>query len=274
MSRHAAPARRGRPTDSITVGDIVARYGVARYGVGGARRAHHARRRSGPALPSLSLTARPMLAATVVLSTATALEVPHLVTDAGRASQPRGVSSPAATAPATPTSTPQPRAPARTARVSRGTKRTVLRAVRKPGHSVPGVWVRPNAGPESSCFCRRWGTMHWGVDLAGPLGSPILAAGDGTVLRAGPAEGFGNWVVIQHANGDVSIYGHMRYYFVHAGEAVRAGQRIALVGSEGHSTGPHLHFEIHRGGLDGAKIDPVPWLAARGIRVGAYEPNG
>ena len=144
----------------------------------------------------------------------------------------------------------------------------------KPGQTVPGTWILPNGGPMTSCFCMRWGTLHPGIDLAGKLGSPILAVGDGTVLQAGPAEGFGNWVVIQHANGDVSIYGHMKYFFVHAGQKVTAGEKIAVVGDQGFSTGPHLHFEVHQGGLAGPKIDPVPWLRARGIIVGPMNKNG
>ena len=77
-------------------------------------------------------------------------------------------------------------------------------------------------------------------------------------IKAGPASGFGNWVVIQHSNGDVSIYGHMKYFFVHAGQKVKAGEKIAVVGDQGFSTGPHLHFEVHQGGLDGTKINPIP----------------
>jgi murein DD-endopeptidase MepM/ murein hydrolase activator NlpD len=128
-------------------------------------------------------------------------------------------------------------------------------------------WVRPGTGVLTSCFCQRWGTFHYGIDLAAPYGSPIYAAGDGVVIKAGPASGFGYWVVIQHANGDVSIYGHMYKYLVREGERVQAGQLIALVGSEGHSTGPHLHFEVHIGGLDGVRVDPVPWLAERGVTI-------
>jgi murein DD-endopeptidase MepM/ murein hydrolase activator NlpD len=143
----------------------------------------------------------------------------------------------------------------------------------RPGQTVPGVWVRPNVGGMSSCFCERWGTLHAGIDLTGPLGSPILAVGDGVVIKAGPADGFGNWIVIQHSNGDVSIYGHMRYLDVAAGQRVKAGQTIALVGNEGQSTGPHLHFEVHPGGLEGTAVDPVPWLRARGITI-AIDPRG
>ena len=144
----------------------------------------------------------------------------------------------------------------------------------KPGQTVPGTWILPNGGPMTSCFCMRWGTLHAGIDLAGPLGSPILAVGNGTVIAAGPASGFGNWVVIQHSNGDVSIYGHMKYFFVHKGQKVTAGEKIAVVGDQGFSTGPHLHFEVHKGGLAGPKIDPVPWLRARGITVGPLNKNG
>ena len=138
------------------------------------------------------------------------------------------------------------------------------------GKVVAGTWVIPTHGRYTSCFCTRWGSFHAGIDLAAPLGTPIVAVGDGTVIKAGPASGFGNWVVLAHANGDVSIYGHMRHYFVKVGDVVHAGQVIALVGAEGQATGPHLHFEVHRGGLAGTKVDPVPWLRVRGIVVGPY----
>jgi murein DD-endopeptidase MepM/ murein hydrolase activator NlpD len=114
----------------------------------------------------------------------------------------------------------------------------------------------------------RWGTMHWGLDLAAPLGTPIVAAADGVVLRAGPASGYGYAVYIQDADGNVQIYGHMRYMFVEAGDVVSAGDLIAKVGNQGQSTGPHLHFEIHEGGLNGDPIDPQEWLAERGVPVG------
>jgi murein DD-endopeptidase MepM/ murein hydrolase activator NlpD len=127
--------------------------------------------------------------------------------------------------------------------------------------------VLPTQGRLTTCFCMRWGQMHWGIDLAAPLGTPIYAASDGVVLRAGPATGFGNAVYIQDADGNVHIYGHMRYYDVRAGDVVHAGDQIAKVGSQGQSTGPHLHYEIHRGGMDGRRIDPEDWLAERGVNV-------
>ena len=135
------------------------------------------------------------------------------------------------------------------------------RAAREPD------FVIPTNGRMSTCFCARWGTMHWGIDLAAPLGTPIFAAADGVVLRAGPASGYGNAIYIQDADGNVEIYGHMKYYNVAAGDVVSAGEQIAKVGSQGQSTGPHLHFEIHVGGMNGKPTDPQKWLADRGLTV-------
>ncbi|MCW2523956.1 MAG: rane protein [Frankiales bacterium] len=141
------------------------------------------------------------------------------------------------------------------------------------GRTVAGTWVRPSEGEMSSCFCMRWGEMHEGIDLAGPLGSPIVAVGDGVVIEAGPSEGFGHWIVIQHSNGDVSIYGHMYSVLVSVGQVVHAGQLIAHIGADGEATGPHLHFGVRQGGMTGPYLDPVPWLTARGVAVGPYNPN-
>jgi murein DD-endopeptidase MepM/ murein hydrolase activator NlpD len=135
------------------------------------------------------------------------------------------------------------------------------RAAREP------TTVLPTPGRLTTCFCKRWGQMHWGIDLAAPLGTPILAATDGVVLRAGRASGYGNAVYVQDSDGNVEIYGHMRYMNVRAGDVVHAGDQIAKVGNEGQSTGPHLHFEIHRGGMQGRPTDPATWLAERGVEI-------
>ena len=128
--------------------------------------------------------------------------------------------------------------------------------------------VLPVAGARlTSTFGMRWGVLHAGIDLAAPLGTPEYAAMDGVVLRAGPASGFGLAVYIQHANGDVTVYGHMEKILVTEGQIVHAGQTIALLGAMGEATGPHLHFEVHVGGMMGTKIDPLPWLRARGVVV-------
>jgi murein DD-endopeptidase MepM/ murein hydrolase activator NlpD len=127
--------------------------------------------------------------------------------------------------------------------------------------------VLPTTGRLTTCFCMRWGQMHYGIDLAAPLGTQIVSATDGVVLRAGPATGFGNAVYIQDADGNVHVYGHMRYYSVRAGQIVHAGDPIAKVGNQGQSTGPHLHYEIRRGGPEGRAFDPIPWLADRGVHL-------
>jgi murein DD-endopeptidase MepM/ murein hydrolase activator NlpD len=119
----------------------------------------------------------------------------------------------------------------------------------------------------TTCFCMRWGVMHWGLDLAAPKGTPEYAAEDGVVLRAGSASGFGLAVYILGASGDVTVYGHMEKIMVEAGDIVTAGDTIALEGSRGQSTGPHLHFEVHQGGMNGKRIDPVEWLRERGVDI-------
>jgi cell wall-associated NlpC family hydrolase len=119
----------------------------------------------------------------------------------------------------------------------------------------------------SDPFGARGGT-HLGVDLAAPDGTPIFAVADGTVVAAGPASGFGNWIVIDSvdANGRPfsAVYGHEwdSGVLVRVGQQVRAGQQIGAVGSAGESSGPHLHFEIVPGGrfTGGHQIDPLPWL--------------
>jgi murein DD-endopeptidase MepM/ murein hydrolase activator NlpD len=126
----------------------------------------------------------------------------------------------------------------------------------------------PTQGRLTTCYCMRWGQMHYGLDLAAPLGTPIHSAADGVVIKAGRVSGFGNAVYIQDADGNVHVYGHMRYYDVRAGDIVHAGDQIAKVGNEGYSTGPHLHYEIHRGDIDGRPMDPQAWLADRGVSVG------
>jgi murein DD-endopeptidase MepM/ murein hydrolase activator NlpD len=128
-------------------------------------------------------------------------------------------------------------------------------------------YVRPARGTTSSCFGSRWGVTHYGVDIAAPIGTPVYAATDGVVQRAGTATGFGYAVYIRGDDGAVTVYGHVNEYYVSAGERVAAGERIAEVGNRGQSTGPHLHFEVHRGGIEGKRIDPLPWLRARGVDI-------
>ena len=126
--------------------------------------------------------------------------------------------------------------------------------------------VRPAEGSFTSGFGTRWGAQHKGVDIANAIGTPIHALAAGRVLEAGPASGFGQWVRLQHDDGTISVYGHVNRFFVTAGQRVAAGDEIAEIGNRGQSTGPHLHLEIWTS--SGNKIDPAPWLAARGISLG------
>ena len=119
----------------------------------------------------------------------------------------------------------------------------------------------------TSTFGARWGKFHEGIDLAAPMRTPEYAAADGVVLRAGAASGYGKAVYILHENGDVTVYGHMVKILVEPGQYVDAGETIALLGNEGHSTGPHLHFEVRIGGEDGRKVDPIGWLHDRGVEL-------
>lgn len=123
--------------------------------------------------------------------------------------------------------------------------------------------VAPAVGLLSSLFGPRWGSMHNGVDIAAPIGTPVAAVVDGTVIEAGPASGFGLWVRVAHDDGTVSVYGHVDTILSAVGQRVRAGDVIATVGNRGQSTGPHLHLEIWLPG--GEKIDPLGWLLARGV---------
>jgi murein DD-endopeptidase MepM/ murein hydrolase activator NlpD len=126
----------------------------------------------------------------------------------------------------------------------------------------------PTAGRVTSCYGPRWGTMHQGIDIAAPIGTPIHVPQDGVVLQAGPASGFGQAVYVQHGDGQITLYGHVNQFFVSAGQVVRAGDHIADVGNKGQSTGPHLHFEVHRGGLYASRVNPMPWLQSHGISLG------
>lgn len=183
--------------------------------------------------------------------------------------------SPAVAAP----SGPAVSAPRADSRVSRGDRTAIAGSISgaraaSAGAVTAGVdteavvtWALPVAAPNvSSCFGYRGGENHQGADLPKPLGTPIYAVGAGRVVAAGPASGFGYRIVIEHADGVTSTYGHMRYWDVEVGQQVRAGQQIAVVGNEGQSTGPHVHVEIR---TQGQTVDPSTFLRARGVELGS-----
>ncbi|MGQ9838378.1 MAG: LysM peptidoglycan-binding domain-containing protein [Cyanobacteriota bacterium] len=119
------------------------------------------------------------------------------------------------------------------------------------------VW--PVSGQITSGFGYRRGRLHAGVDIPGPVGSPIIAVMEGSVIFAGNGgDGYGNRVDIRHPNGLVTRYAHGYQIYVSNGQYVQQGQTIMSRGSTGWSTGPHLHFEVRPGG--GAPVDPRPYL--------------
>jgi murein DD-endopeptidase MepM/ murein hydrolase activator NlpD len=127
------------------------------------------------------------------------------------------------------------------------------------GASVPSSsgFIWPVSGPVTSTFGMRWGRMHEGIDIAATSGTPIRAPASGTVISAGWLGGYGNLIVIDHGGGLATAYAHMSGYAASSGQPVAQGQTIGFVGSTGHSTGPHLHFEVR---VNGAPVDPLGYL--------------
>jgi murein DD-endopeptidase MepM/ murein hydrolase activator NlpD len=141
------------------------------------------------------------------------------------------------------------------------------------GGQVTGGWARPVSGRISSNYggrvapCSGCSSFHEGVDLAAGCGAPIYAAHAGTIAYAGLYGGYGNYIRINHGGGVTTAYGHIvdGGILVSSGQQVGAGQVIARVGSTGHSTGCHLHFEVR---INGTPTDPVRYMAARGVSLG------
>ena len=114
----------------------------------------------------------------------------------------------------------------------------------------------------TSGFGMRWGSMHPGQDFAVPVGTPVKAMSSGTVIFAGWQGGYGNKVEIQYWDGTVSWFCHNSKLLVTQGEKVTPGELVSMSGNTGHSTGPHIHVEIHP--QDGSPVSPLPWLKKMG----------
>ncbi len=127
------------------------------------------------------------------------------------------------------------------------------------GLSTGFIW--PADGVFTSGYGWRWGRIHAGIDIAAPVGTPILAAASGVIEYATWNDGgYGNMIDIRHADGTITRYAHMNELYVKEGQTVSQGQTIGAMGSTGFSTGPHLHFEIRPNG--GSAIDPMAFLAS------------
>jgi len=135
---------------------------------------------------------------------------------------------------------------------------------------VAPTHVQPVPGPVSSTFGPRWGRLHAGIDFAVPVGTRVRAIAAGVVVsRSYDAGGYGYHVVVRHPDGTSSLYAHLSTVR-ELGHRVVVGQVVGRSGNTGHSTGPHLHFEMRR---NAHPFDPQPWLARRGIEV-QPEPRG
>jgi len=154
-----------------------------------------------------------------------------------------------------------------------GLGRFVERALEAYGRTP----IQPVSGAVSSSFGPRPDPLegeehfHKGLDIAAPAGSPVKAVAAGRVVFSGRAEGFGNLVTLDHGDGLMTRYAHNGANLVSVGERVAAGQEIALVGTSGRSTGPHLHFEVLRGGQP---IDPMSAISLAKEKSGLADGAG
>ncbi|MFF4015101.1 M23 family metallopeptidase [Streptomyces sp. NPDC001843] len=148
-------------------------------------------------------------------------------------------------------------------------------AAAKPAAKAP-AWVDPvknytlTAGFDQAGS--HWMHRHSGQDFAVPIGTEVVAAHGGTVVKAGgwgagDGPAYGNAIVIKHADGQYSQYAHLSRIDVRIGQVVTTGQHIAESGNTGNTTGPHLHFEIRTTPNYGSAIDPVAFLRAKGVKV-------
>jgi murein DD-endopeptidase MepM/ murein hydrolase activator NlpD len=126
-----------------------------------------------------------------------------------------------------------------------------------PPSSGSTTFIWPLSGPITSPFGMRWGTLHPGIDIGVPTGTPIHAAAAGKVIWCGWMSGYGNLVMIDHGGGLATAYGHQSRIAASCGESVAQGQLIGYVGCTGFCTGPHLHFEIR---VNGSPVDPLGYL--------------
>ncbi|AWW38677.1 peptidase M23 [Streptomyces sp. AS58] len=137
--------------------------------------------------------------------------------------------------------------------------------------SLPPPWVAPVETYEMSAEFgsggSHWARRHTGQDFAVPIGTPVRAVGEGTVMKVSCGGAFGIQILIAHPEGYYTHYAHLASVAVDQGDRVGPGQWIGQAGTTGNSTGPHLHFEVRVTPQLGSGVDPVPWLAARGVHL-------
>jgi murein DD-endopeptidase MepM/ murein hydrolase activator NlpD len=167
----------------------------------------------------------------------------------------------------TPTpATPEPATPEPPASPSVAPRATSPVAVAAPAPPhLPAIetvedtgFIWPVSGPINSRFGPRWGSFHSGIDIGGVFGTGVAAAASGKVVLAAYSNyGYGNYIIIRHADGSETLYAHLSTIYVSLGQEVGQGEPIGAVGCTGWCTGPHLHFEVRIGGV---AVDPLPYL--------------
>ncbi|MGW0775303.1 M23 family metallopeptidase [Streptomyces sp. NPDC002835] len=188
--------------------------------------------------------------------------------DAGKAAKPAVVDAASAVA-------AQADAQASAAKAKAAAAAAKAETAKKPAKKTPS-WVKPvSKYTLTASFAQggaMWSAKHSGQDFAVPIGTPVKAAGAGTVVKAGPNGGgdgpaYGNAVVVKHNNGKYSQYAHLSKINVKIGSKVKAGQTIAKSGNSGNSSGPHLHFEIRTTPNYGSALNPMAFLRSAGVNL-------
>ncbi|HKS29597.1 MAG TPA: M23 family metallopeptidase [Pyrinomonadaceae bacterium] len=131
--------------------------------------------------------------------------------------------------------------------------------------NIPSIWpvmgsLRSGVGVRGNPFGGPGTEYHKGQDIAAPMGTPVIATADGTIIIAGWQRGYGWVVYIDHGNGITTRYGHLSRIDVELGQTIRRGEQLGLVGSTGRSTGPHLHYEVR---INGQPVSPLLYLPAQ-----------
>ncbi len=134
--------------------------------------------------------------------------------------------------------------------------RSLTERVMPSGRPVQEGWLSSRYGKRNDPFTGKQ-DFHQGLDFAGKKGSEVVVVGDGVVSWAGKRSGYGNLIEVTHGNGYVTRYGHNQKNLVKVGDTVKKGQQIALMGSTGRSTGPHVHFEVLR---NGKTVNPARYI--------------
>ncbi|NLU73804.1 M23 family metallopeptidase [Streptomyces sp. HNM0575] len=162
------------------------------------------------------------------------------------------------------------KAAAEKAKHEREARQKAERAARAAERAKLNAYVAPVEDPSLSTPYRSSGGLwssgsHTGVDFEADEGTEVRSVASGEVVEAGTDGSFGNSVVIKHRDGTYTQYGHLSSIAVSTGQTVKAGQKIALSGSTGNTTGPHLHFEARSGPEYGSDMDPVAYLEKHGV---------